>query len=79
GKNLFLDLVKKISHEFNITNCWICGDTRTAEIWPWEGIALSPKEILKLMKNKMRIQRNDEEVWNLKSEVVGEECLWRKG
>ncbi|XP_053795977.1 endogenous retrovirus group 3 member 1 Env polyprotein-like [Vidua chalybeata] len=39
------------------------------------------------MKNKMRIQRsspvqdkrNDEEVWNLKSEVIGEECLWRKG
>lgn len=87
GKNLFLDLVERISYEFSKTNCWICGDTRTAEIWPWEGTALSPKEILKLMKNKMKIQRstpgrdgwNGEEVWNLKSEVVGEECLWRKG
>lgn len=34
GKNLLLDLVERISHKFNITDCWICGDTRTAEIWP---------------------------------------------
>ncbi|RMB91352.1 hypothetical protein DUI87_32143 [Hirundo rustica rustica] len=25
-KNLFIDLVERISHELNITNCWICDD-----------------------------------------------------
>lgn len=52
GKNLFIDLVERINHEFNATNCWTCGDTRMAEIWPWEEIALSPQETLKLLRKK---------------------------
>ncbi|RMB95972.1 hypothetical protein DUI87_27557 [Hirundo rustica rustica] len=28
SKNLFIDLVERISHELNITNCWICGSTQ---------------------------------------------------
>lgn len=80
GKNLFLDLAQKISHEFNISNCWICGDTRMAEIWPWEGIPMSPQDILRILDKEGSEQdsRPEEEVWNLRSEVIGEECLWRR-
>ncbi|NXI20299.1 ENR1 protein, partial [Irena cyanogastra] len=82
-KNLFLDLVEKISHEFNVINCWICGDTRTAEIRPWEEIALSPQETLKLINtldgDRGPDVRSEEEIWNLRSEVIGQECIWRKG
>ncbi|NXU05651.1 ENR1 protein, partial [Buphagus erythrorhynchus] len=81
GRNLFIDLVERISHEFNVTNCWICRDTRMAEIWPWEGIALNPQEILKLLKKReggsIMDGRDDEEMWSLRSELIGEECLWR--
>ncbi|NXU13113.1 ENR1 protein, partial [Pardalotus punctatus] len=69
GKNLVLDLVEHISKEFKVSNCWICGDTGMAEVWSWEGTALSPQEILK-----------DQEVtWKLRSGTIGEECLWRRG
>lgn len=54
GKNLVLDLVERISKEFNISNCWICGDTGLSEIWPWEGTGLSPQEVLKWEKTRQR-------------------------
>ncbi|NXB54350.1 ENR1 protein, partial [Leucopsar rothschildi] len=83
GRNLFIDLDERISHEFNVSNCWICGDTRMTEIWPWEGLALNPQEILKLLKKREgksgKDERDDEEVWSLRSEVISEECLWRRG
>ncbi|NXU46790.1 ENR1 protein, partial [Drymodes brunneopygia] len=84
GKNLFLDLVERISHEFNISNCWICGNTGMSEVWPWEGTALSPLEIIKLLKINQRghntlHKRDPDEVWKLKSRTIGEECLWRRG
>ncbi|NXM41060.1 ENR1 protein, partial [Gymnorhina tibicen] len=81
GKQLFLDLAERISHAFNITDCWICGDTQMAEIWPWEGLALNPQEMLKLLAKEVsgRDERSEEEVWNLRSEIIGEECLWRRG
>ncbi|XP_023782072.1 uncharacterized protein LOC111928849 isoform X2 [Cyanistes caeruleus] len=81
GKNLFPDLVEKISQEFNVTNCLICGDTRMAEIWPWEGIPLNPQEILKLLDKEEPgpDNRPEEETWSLRSKVIGEECLWRRG
>ncbi|NXL82783.1 ENR1 protein, partial [Leptocoma aspasia] len=85
-KEFVLNLVERISYEINTSNFWICGDMRTAEIWPWEGIVLSPQEILKLMRGQERDQgsltpdaRNEEEVWSLRSEVIGEECFWRRG
>ena len=81
GKNLFLDLVEKISHEWNITDCWICGDSWMAEVWPWEGIALTPQETLKIMEKESSRpdEREEEETWSLRSGVIGEECLWRRG
>lgn len=77
---MFLDL-EKISREFNITNCWICGDTSMAEIWPWEGIPLSTANVLKIVGKETSgvDQRPEEEIWDLRSEVFGEECIWRKG
>lgn len=54
-----------------------------AEIWPWEGIALNPQKTLKLRKKEGKItvsserdERNYEEVWRLRSEVISEE--WRR-
>lgn len=79
---MFLALVEKISHEFNISNCWICGNTRMGEIWPWEGILLSPQNILKVSEKETPgpdPRPEEEEVWSLRSEVIGEECLWRRG
>ncbi|NXQ29756.1 ENR1 protein, partial [Alaudala cheleensis] len=80
-KSLFLDLVEKISHEFYISSCWICGDIHMAEIWPWEGIPLSPQNVLRILekRNPGLDVRPDEEVWSLKSEVIGEECILRRG
>ncbi|XP_033367527.1 endogenous retrovirus group 3 member 1 Env polyprotein-like [Parus major] len=81
GKNLFLDLAERISREFNITSCWICGDTQMAEIWPWEGIPLTPQNLLRASEQgKTSLdKRSLEEVWSLWSDVIGEECIWRKG
>lgn len=31
GRNLFMDMAERISHELNITNCWICGGTKNTE------------------------------------------------
>lgn len=33
-KNLFVDLVEKISKELNVTNCWVCGGTLMTDMWP---------------------------------------------
>lgn len=51
-----------------------------AEIWPWEAIPLSPQNMLKILgKGTPEIdQRPEEEIWNLRSEIIGKECLWRK-
>lgn len=47
GKNLFIDLVERISKELNLTSYWVCGNTKMTEVWPWEGISLGPLEILR--------------------------------
>ncbi|RMC03612.1 hypothetical protein DUI87_19787 [Hirundo rustica rustica] len=33
GKNLFIDLVERISRELNLTECWICGVCSFSRIW----------------------------------------------
>ncbi|NXC06588.1 ENR1 protein, partial [Orthonyx spaldingii] len=81
GKNLFLDMIERISREFNISNCWVCGGTKVTEIWPWEGISLRARDILKWMKMKKDIlaTRKWEGQWKLRARTIGEECIWRKG
>lgn len=81
-RNLFIDLVEKISKELNLTECWVCGSTQMTEIWPWEGISLSPLEILRWKQTKLdyeSLTSRGKEKWNLKSRVVGEECILRIG
>ncbi|NXT45127.1 ENR1 protein, partial [Pelecanoides urinatrix] len=82
GKNLFIDLVERISRELNLTECWICGGTQMSEIWPWEGISLSPLEILKWKQteqNTQSLRTRGREKWDLKSKIIGEECIMRTG
>lgn len=82
GKNLFIDLVERISKELNLTNCWVCGSTKMTEIWPWEGISLGPLEILKWRQTTPNFQRFGQRVkekWELEAKVIGEECIMRTG
>ncbi|NXC11716.1 ENR1 protein, partial [Orthonyx spaldingii] len=82
GRNLILDLVERISHELNISNCWVCGGTKNTEGWPWEGMALSAREIVKIMttaENLILGPRDHGETWILQNKIIGEECIWRKG
>lgn len=82
GKNLFIDLVERISKELNLTNCWVCGNTQMTEIWPWEGISLGPLEILRWRQVEQESQitgQRRKEQYDLKSKVIGEECIMRTG
>ncbi|NXB55020.1 ENR1 protein, partial [Leucopsar rothschildi] len=82
GKNLFIDLVEKISKELNLTNCWVCGNTKMTEVWPWEGTSLGPLEILRWELSGQKPQgmgQRRKEQWDLKSKVIGEECIIRTG
>ncbi|NXU76833.1 ENR1 protein, partial [Oreotrochilus melanogaster] len=76
GKNLFIDLEEKISQELNVTNCWICGNTQMAKVWPWEGISLRPIDILKWTQTRKKVPaigQRGKEWWELKSKIIGEE------
>ncbi|NXA61260.1 ENR1 protein, partial [Mohoua ochrocephala] len=81
GENLFIDMVERISNEFNISGCWVCGGTEMAEMWPWEGESLSPQAVLKWMRWRQSslVEGNWRGPWTLKAKMIGEECLWRKG
>ncbi|NWI52528.1 ENR1 protein, partial [Calyptomena viridis] len=82
GKNLFIDLMEKVSRELSLRNCWVCGDTQMSEMWPWEGISLNPVEILKWKQTKQQdeiITKRGEGQWSLKTKIIGEECITRKG
>lgn len=82
GKKLFIDLVERISKELNLTICWVCGNTKMTEIWPWEGISLGPLEVLRWKQLEQRPQifgQRKKEQWDLKSRVIGEECMMRTG
>lgn len=75
-------LVEKISKELNLTNCWVCGNTQMAEVWPWEGISLKQIKILRWKKTEQKVSATKlrgREQWKLKSNVIGEECICRKG
>lgn len=81
GKNLFIDLIEKISKELNFTNCWVCGSTKMTEIWPWEGIGLGPLEVLRWVQQSgqkpQNLEQREKEQWDLKSKVIGEKCIMR--
>ncbi|NXA57992.1 ENR1 protein, partial [Mohoua ochrocephala] len=81
GKNLFLDMIERISKKFNISNCWICGGTEMTEMWPWEGVSLRVQDILKwmLMKKEILATRDRDGQWKLRARTIGEERLRRQG
>ena len=81
-KNLFIDLVERISKELNLTDCWVCGNIQMTEICPWEGINLGPLEILRWKQIRQEPQvegMRGKEQRDLKSKVIGEECIMRTG
>ncbi|NWR25724.1 ENR1 protein, partial [Emberiza fucata] len=78
----FIDMVEKITEEFNLTDCWVCGGTHLSEIWPWDGISLGPLDIFKWIPSRksMGVPKRREGQWKLKSTIIGwEVCLSRKG
>ncbi|NXK69128.1 ENR1 protein, partial [Sylvietta virens] len=77
GKNLFVNMIERISKELDLKECWVCGDTKTSEIWPWEGFSLSPLEILKWKQTNIKMR--EKEQWSLSSKIIGEECITRRG
>ncbi|NXM15067.1 ENR1 protein, partial [Ploceus nigricollis] len=82
GKNLFIDMIEKITKEFNLTDCWVCeGGTHLSEIWPWDSISLGPLDILQWITSRksMVVPKRREGEWKLKSTIIGEKCLSRKG
>ncbi|NXD03721.1 ENR1 protein, partial [Certhia familiaris] len=79
GKNLFVDLVERISKELNVTICWACGNTQMTDIWPWEGISLGPLELLRWKQKLLSMGIRKQEQWNLKEKIIGEECILRRG
>jgi hypothetical protein len=38
GKNLFVDLAKRIAKELNVSKCWMCGGALVSEEWSWKGL-----------------------------------------
>ncbi|NXO26949.1 ENR1 protein, partial [Cisticola juncidis] len=82
SKNVSIDLMEKISRELNVTNCCICGSTQMADVWPWEGTSLAPLDILRWKQMKQEPARDKirrKEQWDLKSKVLGKECIRRTG
>ncbi|NWI80216.1 ENR1 protein, partial [Dryoscopus gambensis] len=67
-----------IGRNLNLTNCWVCGGTLESDAWPWRGVSLGPPEILKFdfLPTQPRL---DQENWQLRESVIGEECIWRQG
>uniref|UniRef100_A0A8U8B5U5 Integrase catalytic domain-containing protein n=1 Tax=Geospiza parvula TaxID=87175 RepID=A0A8U8B5U5_GEOPR len=65
GKNLFIDMVEKITKEFNLTDSW--GGTHLSEIWPWDGISLGSLDILKWITSRqsMVAPKRREGEWKL--------------
>ncbi|NXX89351.1 ENR1 protein, partial [Centropus bengalensis] len=47
GKNLSVDLVKRIAKKLNVSGCWVCGGLLMSEEWTWKGTSLDPFQILK--------------------------------
>lgn len=41
GKNLSVDLGKRLAHELGVTKCWVCGGALLSEDWSWKGTSLS--------------------------------------
>ncbi|NWW56384.1 ENR1 protein, partial [Ifrita kowaldi] len=78
GKNLFVDLSERISRELNLTNCWVCGGTHMAEVWPWRGNSLDPGELLKWNHTTQR-EKDRAGGWTRSTPVIGEEYLWCLG
>ncbi|NWX32605.1 ENR1 protein, partial [Notiomystis cincta] len=80
GKNMFIDLMEKITKELNTTNCWICGGTLMADTWPWRGTSLSPLDMIKWKRESQRLTTEVKgKIWVLSAPVIGEECLKREG
>ncbi|NXP15508.1 ENR1 protein, partial [Thinocorus orbignyianus] len=79
GKNLFIDLTERTAGKLNITSCWVCEDPLIGKEWPWKGTSLSPLQIFK-WNHSIVAEENKRPFGQISaSEVIGTECLGRKG
>ncbi|NXS95605.1 ENR1 protein, partial [Jacana jacana] len=63
----------------NVTDCWVCVSPLMSEEWPWKGMSLSPLQILKWNHSIVTEENKRPFGWILASEVIGTECMGRKG
>ncbi|NXI60877.1 ENR1 protein, partial [Chloroceryle aenea] len=77
-RNLFVALMNEIARELNVTSCWICGGVQMTDQWPWRGEGLSPLQIITWNRTEIS-QTKRPEGWILSNEVIGYECIERRG
>ncbi|NWR81457.1 ENR1 protein, partial [Centropus unirufus] len=78
GKNLFVDLMQRISKELNVSNCWICGGSQMTEQWPWLGEGINPHQLLEWNQTHESREKRPEG-WVLTEDVIGQYCIAREG
>jgi len=42
-ENKFIVLGSEVDHQFNLSNCWVCGGPTGLESWPWTAVPISPE------------------------------------
>ncbi|NXM24833.1 ENR1 protein, partial [Oxyruncus cristatus] len=78
GTNLYIDLMERIGQTLNVSSCWICSGSLMTEEWSWKGTSLTPWEILK-WNHSREASESWPQGWILTSDVVGQECIERRG
>ncbi|NXF13902.1 ENR1 protein, partial [Smithornis capensis] len=78
GKNLFIDLMQRISSELNVSKCWICEGPQMTEQWSWRGEGVTPQQLLQ-WNHTRRSAVIRPEGWILSGETVGQICISREG
>ncbi|NXB42525.1 ENR1 protein, partial [Leucopsar rothschildi] len=79
GKNLFVELMKEITTELNLTHCWGCGRMQMTEQCPWKGEGLGPEQLLQWNQTEILRGVSRPEGWVLSHEVIGEVCITHQG
>ncbi|NXK98406.1 ENR1 protein, partial [Formicarius rufipectus] len=78
GASLYIDLMECASQALTVSNCWICSGPLMTEEWPWKGTDLTPWEILR-WNHSQGVSETRPQDWLLTSDIVGQECIEKRG